>query len=172
MCNSTAVMGAQAGGLAYSTVGAYYASQAQKSALNGQARLADINAQLSELSAQTALNAGQRQEQSARLKNASVKGSQRASLAANGVALDSDTAVNIVTTTDVIGEIEANDIAANAISTAWGYRAQATNYRNDATLKRGQAKGINSGMAAASTFLTGATQIASSHYLAKKYGVE
>jgi hypothetical protein len=79
-----------------SAMGAKSKAESQKMALEGQAYMDDINARLSELSAQSALLAGQRQEGSIYLKRGQVKSSQRAALAANGIDLTSQTAINIL----------------------------------------------------------------------------
>lgn len=170
MCDGTALLGIQSAGTAYSTVGSFYAAKEQKSALNAQAGLDDINAHLSEVSAQQALIAGQKNEQTSRLKTAALKGKQTAQLAANGVAITEGSAKNILTSTDVIGEIDANNIAADAVSDAWGYRVQGTNYSNAALMKRASASAISPLASAAGSLISGASSIAQNKYLMDKYG--
>lgn len=92
-------------------------------------------------------------------------------MAANGIALDSDTAINVLTTTDVIGEVDANTLNANAARAAWGYRLQGTNYQNEALMKRTTSKGINPFMQAGGTLLDKASSVGSSYYLYKKHGL-
>lgn len=170
MCNASLALGASAAGGAYSTVGSYFAAQGQKTGLKAQAALADTNARISELAAQQAVRSGQVQEQSQRLKTANLKSGQRARLAANGVDLGSDSAVNILTTTDLMGEIDADTISANAARAAWGYRTQATEYQNDALMKRAAAKGINPWFSAGSTLLTSAASVGRDYYALKQAG--
>ena len=170
MCDPRLAIGAQAYGAATSTVGAYYSAQAQKSSLKTQASIADTNARLAEISAQGELLKGQRAEQSVRLTTAKVKSSQRASMTANGIDLGSTTAVNVLDTTDIMGEIDANTAAANAVRSAWGYRTQGVNYTNDAITKRATAKGISPWMQAGTSLLTGAGSVAKDYYQLKKYG--
>jgi hypothetical protein len=55
-------------------------------------------------------------------------------MAARGIDLRSDTALNILTTTDVMGEIDAQTIEANAVRAAWGYRTEGVNYQIDAAM--------------------------------------
>ena len=105
-----------------------------------------------------------------RLQTSQLKGRQRASLAANGIDLGSQTAVNILTTTDVMGEIDANTVAANAVRSAWGYRTQGQNFKNDAAMKRVTARTINPGMAAATTLMSEAGQVAAAWYGLNKAG--
>lgn len=163
-------MGLQAGGVATSVVGSYYGAQVQKAALSGAADIATENAKIAELGAQSQIEAGQKSEQGARLRTAGLKSSQRASMAANGIDLGSDTATNILTTTDVMGEIDANQIRANAIRSAWGYRTQELNFQNDARAKRSTAGGINPLANAATSLLAGAGQVAGSWYAMNKSG--
>ncbi|WP_186425096.1 virion core protein, T7 gp14 family [Cupriavidus metallidurans] len=160
----------QGGGAAISTVGSYFSAQQQKSALGAQADIADINARTAESTAESALYQGQQQEISQRLKTAQLKSSQRTAMAANGIDLGSGSAVNVLTSTDTMGEIDANTIAANAVRSAFGYRTQATNFQNDALMKRTTASGISPITSAASTLLTGAGQVAGSWYKLKKAG--
>ena len=170
MCSPTLVLGAQAAGAASSTVGGFYAAQSQRSQLGLQADLAEINARTMERQAQGALAAGQREVQRTQLGAAQLKGRQRAAIAANGVALDSGSPQNVLTTTDLMGEIDANTIDANAIGTAWGYRMQGVNDRNQAAMARRQAGAINPLMSAASTLLGSAGSVASSWYRFKQAG--
>ena len=85
-------------------------------------------------------------------------------MAANGVALDSGTPNAVLTSTDVMGEIDANTIEQNALAQAWGYRTQAG-------MDRARANAINPGMSAATTLLGSATQVASTWY-GMKYGMK
>jgi len=160
----------QGGGAINSAVGSYYAAQSQKAALSGQADIADINARTAESTAQSALYAGQQQEISSRLKTAQLKSSQRTSMAANGIDLGSGTATNILTTTDAMGEIDANTIAANAVRSAFGYRTQATNFQNDALMKRATAGAVSPISSAVSTLLSSAGQVAGNWYGLNKSG--
>mgnify|MGYP000978178157 FL=1 len=170
MCNPTALLISQGAGVATSAAGAYYTAKGEKLALQGQADLAETNARVAELSAQSAIRQGQKAEQSVRLRTANLKSSQRASMAANGIDLGSETAVNILTSTDVMGEIDANTVAANAARSAWGYRTEGVNFRNDALLKRSSAGSINPMMRTGTTLLTGATDVAKSYYMLDKVG--
>lgn len=163
-----AAVAMQATGAAGNTVSAYYGAKSQKSSLEFQAQLDDINARLAESSAQTILFQGQREEQRSRLQTAQMKSAQRVALAANGVDLTEGSAAEILTSTDVLGEVDANTIRANAVRAAWGQRTQATNLQIDAMGKRTAARAISPNTAAASTLLNGATQVASSWYTGTK----
>lgn len=171
MCNPTISLGLQAAQTAYSTVGSFYAAKAEKSAYQTKATINDINAGYAELNAQLAIRAGQREEQRTRLNTAQLKGRQRAAMGANGIALDSEAALNILTTTDVMGEVDANTISANAARQAWGYRQQAAENTAAGVMNRASAKGIRPFMSGATTLLTGATKVASNYMDYKRAGM-
>lgn len=163
-----------------------------------QAAIARINAQLAESAAQGALFSGQRQEQAKRLETAAFKSAQRVGFAASGVDLGSDSVVRVLTSTDVIGDIDANTIAANAIRAAWGYRTEAANQSGLALMSsangqmvyanaQAQAAATNAGMpstvtppvasspmgagqAVSNSLLGSATQIATTYYTLSKQG--
>lgn len=152
-------------------ISSYYGAKSQKSTLRYQAEIAEINAGLAELSAQNEILAGQREEQKARLRTGGIKAGQRVAMAANGIDMaNSPTAQNILNSTDILGEIDAQTIQANALRSAWGYRTQATNLENEAAMGRATASGISPGTAALSSMLTGAGQVASSWYSLNKVG--
>lgn len=164
---SVALMAAGAGS---SAIGSYYGAKNQASNLRYQADIAEVNARVADLGAKSEMLRGEREVQSSKLKTAQLKSAQRASLAANGVDLGEGSAVNILSSTDVMGEIDADTIAANAVRSAWGYRTQANNARAEATVGRGTASGINPTAAATSSLLGGSGQVASSWYTMNKAG--
>lgn len=172
MCNAAAALTMQGVGAASSAVGAYYGAQSQKQSLELQGNLADINARMSESTAQQTLLTGQREEQKSRIATANLKGTQRASLAANGVDLGEGSAAQILTSTDVMGEIDANTIQANAVRSAWGYRTQAVNQSNQALMSRASADAINPGQSAVTSLLGSAGSVASNWYQYNKAGAK
>lgn len=161
----------QASGALMGIVSSYYSAKSQKSALRHQAEIAEINAGLAELAAQNETLAGQREEQKLRLRTGGIKAGQRVAMAANGIDIaNSPTAQNILNSTDILGEIDAQTIQANAVRSAWGYRTQASNLTSEAAMARATASGISPGMSALSSMLTGAGQVASSWYSLNKAG--
>lgn len=149
-------MGAQAAGAASQTVGSFYAAKAQRDQMKLQADMADMQAR-------QALLAGEREQQRSRMTTANLKSRQTVAMAANGVALDSGTPNAVLTSTDVMGEIDARTIEQNAVMQAWGYRTEAA-------MDRARAKSINPALSAATTLLGSATQVASTWYRFKKTG--
>lgn len=154
----------QIGGALTSAVGAYYSSQAQKSALQYQALVADTNANLAEKAAQSTLLQGQQEANRIQLKTAQLEGAQHATMAANGIDLGEGSAARILADTEILGKIDSDTTIANSVRTAYGYRQQETNYQNDAIMKRAGADGISPFGAATSTLLTGAAGVARNWY--------
>lgn len=160
----------QLAGLGLDAIGAYYSGKRQKARLRHRAAIDEINARSAESAAQGELERGQLREQSARLQTAQLKSAQRARLAANGIDLSSPTAANVLTSTDVMGEIDANTIAANAIRAAWGLRTEAVGLQNDALLARAGADSVNPLGQAAASLLGNAGQVADSWYRLNRAG--
>jgi len=156
MCTPELAMGFMGAGAAAQTVSSYYGAKSQQQMLS-------LQADMQERQAQSTLLAGERAEQTSRLSTAGLKGAQRAAMAANGVDLGEGSAARVLTSTDVMGESDAETIRANAIRQAFGYRI-------DATLRRGAAAAIKPGMAAFTTLLGTGAQVASTWYQLDKAG--
>lgn len=168
----------QAGGAIASGVGSFFGASTQQANLRGQAAVADANARiyetnahLAELSAQSALSQGQQQSAALTMKAGRMKSAQRAALAANGIDVGEGSAAEVQASTDILKEIDANTITANAVRTAWGYRTQgmnmltqASNSRIDAMSARSTAGAISPFGAAATSLLGSAGSVASSWY--------
>lgn len=161
---------AQAGGVATSTIGSYYAAKGQRTALKLQARIAEVNARIAEGQARDALQRGERQEQAARMGAAQLRSSQRAAMGSSGIDLGSETAAAILTSTDYLTEVEADTIKANALREAWGFRMDAGQSRSEAAMARAARKGISPLGDAASTLITGAAQVAGSYAAFRQSG--
>lgn len=161
-------VGMQGVGAILGAIGAWAGAGAQKTSLRAQAEIAEINARAAESNAQAVLFAGQREQQRSMLHTAGLKGAQRARIAANGIDLGVGSAVRVLTTTDVMGQIDANQIKANAVRQAWGQRVQATNYQNDALVKRANASAISPGAAAVTSLLGSAGSVAANWYAVNK----
>lgn len=167
---ATASLIGQIGGGVTSAIGGYFSAATQKATLKGQAAVADTNARIAELGAQSALYQGQQQVGALTLKAGQLKSSQRAALAANGVDLSVGSAAEIQASTDIMKEIDANTLIANAVRTAWGHRTQAVDFQNEALIKRATAGALSPFGAAASSLLGSATTVASSWYSLNKSG--
>jgi len=195
-----ASMALQVGGAFTSAIGNYYSAATNKINLQGQAAVsdanariadanagmtrtfADTNARIAELAAQSTLLQGQQQVGALTLKAGQVKSSQRAAMAANGIDLGTGNAAEIQASTDIMTEIDKNTIEANAVRSAWGYRAQAMNFKNesiaaqsngwayrvDAESKRSTSGSISPFSSAAGSMLGSAGSVAGSWYMFNK----
>ena len=163
-------LGAQGFGAGQSAVGAYFNAQGQKSTLNAQADIDDINAKLQEMTAQSDLLQGQRQEQASYISYANIKSSQKTAFAANGIDLNSSTPLNVLTSTDTLKEVDAATIAANATRSAFGARQTGLSFSNKAAGERLQAGAINPFMSATGSIISSAGTVADSWYKLKKEG--
>jgi hypothetical protein len=161
---STAAQALQVAGVVGSTVAAYQKSKAEQDAYEYRSRIAANNAQLADWQAADAVTRGQDAENRQRQKTAQLKGTQRASLAARGIDLGEGSALDILTGTDVLGETDALTLRANAAREAWGYRAQANQYRNDAAMSSRMASSRSPFGDAVGTLLTSGGTVAAKWY--------
>lgn len=90
----------------------------------------DNNAQIADWQAQDALDRGVVNERTMRRQTKQVIGSQRASLASQGVDINKGSALDVQADAAYLGELDALTIRNNAAKEAWGYRVQANDYRN------------------------------------------
>lgn len=150
MCNPSASTLAQAGFYS-SVVGSYSGALGSVANAISTRRTANTNAQLAEQQAADAVARGQSAEFASRLKTANLKGRQTAELAAHGVSLDSGSPLDVLTTTDVMGAADAATIRDNAAKEAWGFQAQAANYKAQAATANPFAAGIGSLLGSAGT---------------------
>lgn len=168
MCTGAEIMLASAVasgvGTVVSAYGQMQASQAQKNAYEYQAAINANNAKVAEWQAQDAIRRGQDAEIDQRRKTAALKGSQRASLAARGLDISEGSALNILTDTDYLGEIDALTIRSNADKQAWAARVQGNNDMANAELLSMRADAENPLMEGAGTLLTGAGGVADRWY--------
>lgn len=157
-------------GAGASATGAYFQAQGQKSTLNAQAHIDDVNSTLADMSAQSALLSGQREEQAVDLNTAKIKAGQKTAMAANGIDLSEGTPVAVLTGTDVLGKVDAATVAANAMRTAFGYQSQSVSYKNQAIGARASAGAISPFFAAAGSLVGSAGKVADSWYKFNKEG--
>lgn len=157
-------VGTSIAGTLTSTYGAFKQSKADQQAARWNAHVADNNATLAEWEAQDALDRGEDAAQRHQLKVAGLKGTQRARIAANGIALSEGSPLRILTDTDFLGELDAQVIRANAGREAYSATTKAQQYRDDSAMLNYQADSNSPLLAGATTLLTGATSVASKWY--------
>ena len=136
-----------AGSAVASGIGSYYSALGQKRALQFQA-------QTDERNALHAATAGEDQASQVLQRGGQMMSTQRAGFAANGVDITDGSAAQVIGSTDVMRQIDANSTVNNAMQQAFGYRT-------DATMKRGAADAISPGLSGITTLLSGASKVAS-----------
>lgn len=112
------------------------AGAAQSNALRYQADMDTNNSIIQERLAQDAIDRGRTEEQMHRIKIGQLKGQQINAFAKNGVETDSGTALDTLSDTAMIGELESLTIRNNAEREAYGYRVNAQNYSSSAANNR------------------------------------
>jgi hypothetical protein len=133
-------------------LGAAYAEALAKIQSDQVKYVGEVNAKISEIGAQSELEAGQKQVASMTLQAGQLKSRQRAAMAANGIDLGEGSAAEILASTDIMKEIDKGQIEQNAIRAAWGHRTQGVAQQIDANT---QATNIEiSGMQQASQIRT------------------
>ena len=133
------------------------------------ANIARLNAQMMEWQAQGRLRSNEKDQVRLTMQAGNTKASQRAALAANGIAVGEGSAAELQASTDIIKEIDSNQLTENARREAWGMRMQAANYEGQALMAEAnkQNKWLNFGV----TLLQGASQIASNYALYNAMGL-
>lgn len=167
MCDLSSISGGQltsAFGAGFSAVGAYSQARSQQAALQAQAQVAENNAVLSQWQAEDAVTRGQSAAAVVGLRGSQMKGSQRAAMAANGVDLSFGSAQTVLNDTDYFTAMDVNTVVDNASREAWGYRQQARDYLSRAQLTRQGADSIDPWLAAGTSLVTSATQVAGRWY--------
>lgn len=134
-----------------------------------QANIARLNAQMMERQAQGVLRSAEKAIVTKTMQAGQVKSTQRARLAANGIAVGVGSAAEIQASTDIIKEIDKNQLKTNAVADAWGYRLKAVGYEGDALMA--MAKKKSAGLNFGATLLSGASQVANNYMLLGAYGV-
>jgi hypothetical protein len=172
MCSpGYAALGTQAIGAVTSAVGATMSASVQKMGLKLDATLAGINAERDRDAARATVHAGYDQEVNQRLQTGQIKGQEIAAMGANNVDMSTGSALNRLTSTDYIGERDAQTIRLNAARAAAGYRVEATNSDMRGIMDRAGASGINPLLTGVSSLLTSAPQIAANWYQMKSTGM-
>jgi len=155
MIGASAVMGGVTAGME---------AKSQKDALKYQQGVDNNNAIIAQQQSNDAKERGVMEAQQAMRQQAQTRGAQIAAMSANGIDISQGSALDILATTDYLGQADVNTIQSNAAREAWGYDVQEMNLKADSQMKKWQAGNINpamiGSMAAASSLLGSATNYA------------
>lgn len=127
-------------GTGFSAASSWRAGNAQKNIADYNASIADMNAGVNDTRAQDAIDRGGIAETIKRRTTRALIGSQRAGLAAQGIDVNSGSAVDVQADSAYYGELDALTIRTDAAREAWGYKVEAANDRATAQDERYQGK--------------------------------
>lgn len=128
---ASGVTGGVVGGIASVQQG-----KAQQAQYNYQAKVAEENAKIAQENANVQRQQGIEEARLQRLKTASVIGSQKTAMAANGVDITQGTAVDVISDTAAMGELDALQTQYNYETKARAYEAESGNFINQSRLDR------------------------------------
>jgi len=162
-------VGLAAAGTVVTAVGQVQAGKAARKQSEFNAQVSRNNAILAERQASDSLRRGRLSERQKRLQLAKLSGSQRAAFAANNVAINQGSPLDVLEFGAEQGELEALSIRSAAERQAVGFRARAGNLEAEASLfeAAGRQQETAGFFAAASTILSGASKTAG---LSSKFG--
>jgi len=162
MCEpTTIVMVGMAAMAALSAVSSIQQGKAAAAAGDYKNAVARNNATLAQRRADDARQRGEIAENEKRKETALIIANQRAVLAANGIVVDTGSALDITTDTAEVGEVDALTLRANFEREALGFEAQGMNFINEgqmAAFEGAQAQQA-ARMSAIGSVIGGATQI-------------
>lgn len=150
------------GAAAVQGVSAYEQGQAASKASAYNAKIAANNAQIATQNAQYAGAEGEANTAAAELKNRAQVGAIKTAQAANGVDVNSGSAVNVRSSQAELGELNALNIRANAARQAYGYETQSMSATAQQQLDTSASQNENteSYLAGAGSFLGSASSAA------------
>jgi hypothetical protein len=107
-----------------------------------EASLLEQNAGLAQQQAADATARGALAEQQIRGQTRQTVGAQRVGLAGQGIDTNVGSAADVQAETSSLGAFDAMTTRLNAARESWGYKVQATDYRNKAALTRAGARNM------------------------------
>ncbi len=143
--------------------GAFFTAKGQQLALRNDAEVADLNARLADDAGRFARQRGLAEGVAAKLQTGQIKSAQRVGIAAGGADLGEGTAANVQISTEIMGQIDALTIDANAVREQGQRTIEASNYRSEAKTKRIRAAAISPFADAAISLLGSVSDIGSSY---------
>lgn len=134
-----------------------------------QANIARINADVMERNAQAIFRANENKVMQLTTAAGQHKARQVASMASSGFAINSKSNVELLASTDLVKEIDKNQLNSNATREAWGVRMQKASYLGEA--KMAEANRRNPWEVFGTTLLSGAAQTVNNYAVMKAKGV-
>lgn len=131
-----ASLGMAAGQAVGSAYAAYLGGKTAKYVGKKQAEIAENNRQMAQMSAESAYRQGENQMAQLTYKAGQVKARQRVAMGANGVRIGSGSTAEVLASADMMKKLDMNTVKLNAISSAWGYKAQGIQASNAGSVAR------------------------------------
>lgn len=173
-----------AAGAVQSAVGSYYQAKSAKYQYKSQAltmdfqkSMSEINARQAEFMAQQIVDVGGKEISMLKMRAGKIKSASKASMAARGIKLGVGSTAEVIATTDLVAEMDALTIYANAIKSSEAARTQSINYMNQAMMQSVSAENLRTTAASVSPFSAAmsslgqsANTLATSWFLKNKVG--
>ena len=154
-------MGAAGASALISGYGAISSGQAQAQAASYQAQVKANDAIMAQQNAQYARQAGDAQAAQKQMETAQQTGAIRAAAAANGLDVNSGSALGVQTSQKLLGNNDVLNIRNNALRQVYGYQAQADGFQAQSQLDQMQSSSATSGsiLSATGSLLSGASSV-------------
>lgn len=156
MCEPTTI--AYGVGLALTAIGGVQSYRAQRAAADTAEEIGERNAALGRMRGEQERQTGNIEEEKHLRKVRQMLGAQRAQQAANGLDINSGSALDLQAETAGFGAADALNIRTNALRRAWGFEADAVN-----SLNSGRADAANYNNQATGTLITTGASLASQY---------
>ena len=125
-----------AASMAMTAIGGFQQAQAARAAGNANAQIAENNARLAEQQAHDTQVLAVRDQQQSAWRTRALLGQQKVAAAANGLDMDIGTPLDLMAETAMFGKADEDAIGMDAARKAWGFQAEALNYRNQGAQAR------------------------------------
>jgi len=173
-----------AAGAVQAAVGSYYQAKSaqyqyksQALTMDFQKSMSEINARQAEFMAQQILDVSGKEISMLKMRAGKIKSASKASMSARGLKLGVGSTAEVVATTDLVAEMDALTIYANAIKSSEAARTQSVNYINQAMMQgvsaqnlRSTADSVSPLSAAMTSFTQSANTMTTSWFLKNKVG--
>lgn len=165
-------LAAAAASTALGAYGAIANSQAESGAAKYNSQVSLNNQTQANANAALSGQAGAEQTAIQSLKTRSEMGEVRANTAASGVDVNQGSAADVSTSQRELGELDAYQVRSNAVKEAYGYKTQAVNFGNEASLDKTEASNDSTAgyLNAGSTLLGGIGKAAENYQKYKLAG--
>ncbi len=130
MCDPTSAV------IAFTLVTGAYQANVQRQEGKANAEIAENNARLAQADANATNAMATRESEQQAWRTRALIGQQRAAIAANNIDPMLGTPAELMGETALFGEVDQQTIRMNAARQAWGFNAQAQNYRTQGQLAR------------------------------------